>query len=154
VAEPSAGSPHSPTGAAVTGGVPSARAPSPEPAGAASAPLAAAPAAVATATSVVMVPASPGTVTPAPSPTTAAPRPTVTTTAAPVERTFTSVAGSVRATCPAPEQARLLSWTAFKPYKLAGVDPGPAHTVQAVFKRGESTVTMTVTCDGGVPASG
>jgi eukaryotic-like serine/threonine-protein kinase len=92
--------------------------------------------------------AAAGTATPAPDPTTTAPD------APPQERTLSSTAGSVRATCPAPDTARLLSWTAQKPYKVMQVDAGPAAAPSVTFKHGGDVVTMTVTCSGGVPTAG
>ncbi|GAA3343549.1 hypothetical protein GCM10020358_43240 [Amorphoplanes nipponensis] len=97
---------------------------------------------------------APTTTTPVPDP-----EPTATTTAPPTdppaaeERTFTSPAGSVRATCPSASTAKLLSYSATRPYKLDDVDEGPGDSVGAVFKRGNSVVRMTVTCADGVPSS-
>jgi serine/threonine protein kinase len=74
------------------------------------------------------------------------------TTPAPQERTFTSAGGSVRATCPTAGTAELLSWTAVKPYRVQEVDAGPASAAAAVFKHGNQSVRMTVTCADGVPS--
>jgi serine/threonine-protein kinase len=87
---------------------------------------------------------------------TVGPDPTVTTRPPeyePTERTLSSAAGSVRATCPSPETAQLLSWTATKPYKVieGDSDAGPSPSVS--FKHGNQQVTMTVTCDDGVPSA-
>jgi hypothetical protein len=102
----------------------------------------------------------PGVATPAPTTTTpGATEPgaaTPTTTAPPpaaVERTFSSAGGKVVATCPSPGTAELLSWTATRPYKLDSVDPGPAVAPAVTFRQGNRAVTMTVTCDAGVPES-
>jgi serine/threonine-protein kinase len=106
-------------------------------------------------------PASPGapaatTPTTPPASRPASPAPTVATTnppAAPVERTLSSAAGSVRATCPGPDVAQILSWTATKPYRVTAGDgnAGPAPSV--TFTHGNRQVTMTVTCAGGVPSA-
>jgi serine/threonine-protein kinase len=89
-------------------------------------------------------------------PVTAGPEPAVTTTPPPpepVERTLTSDAGSVRATCPAADTAQILSWAATKPYKVVEGDSeaGPAPAVS--FKHGNRNLTMTVTCSRGVPSA-
>ena len=81
-------------------------------------------------------------------PTTAA-----TTAAAPQERTFTSDAGWVRATCPSTATARIVSWAATKPYKVAATDEGPGSAPSVRFKHGNTTVTMTVACTAGTPAA-
>jgi len=86
----------------------------------------------------------------------ATPAPTVTTAAPPaepVERTFSSAGGSVRATCPSGDVAQILSATATKPYRVTRSDTeaGPAPTV--TFTHGNRDVTMTVTCSGGVPSA-
>ena len=91
-----------------------------------------------------------------PTPVTAGPEPTATTTTPPpepAERTLSSDAGSVRATCPATDTAQILSWTATKPYKVVegDKDAGPAPAVS--FKHGNSYLTMTVTCNRGVPSA-
>jgi hypothetical protein len=92
---------------------------------------------------------------PAPAPTTAVPTVTapVTTTPPPVavERTFSSAGGTVVATCPSPETAELLSWSAARSYRLDSVDPGPAAAPAVTFRQGNRAVTMTVTCDAGTP---
>ncbi|WP_213012466.1 serine/threonine-protein kinase [Paractinoplanes toevensis] len=88
--------------------------------------------------------------------TTAAPDPAVTTTdpaAEPDERTLSSVAGSVRATCPAPDTAQILSWEATKPYKVVEGDDEPGSAPTVSFKHGNSQVIMTVTCAAGVPSA-
>jgi serine/threonine-protein kinase len=83
-----------------------------------------------------------------PEPTTTAP----TTDPPAQERTFSSAAGSVRATCPSSSTAELLSWSATKPYKVNDVDQGPAASTAVVFKHGNRLVRMAVTCSGGVPS--
>jgi hypothetical protein len=117
-----------------------------------------APAAAATATA-TRDPQSPrtGRVPPAPATGAAATAPTAAATTAaaeqPQERTLTSAGGSVRATCPSPGTAQLLSWTAQKPYKAREVDAGPAAATSVTFKHGKDLITMTVTCSGGVPTA-
>jgi serine/threonine-protein kinase len=59
----------------------------------------------------------------------------------------------VRATCPSPGTAELLSWSPTKPYKLEDVNEGPAQAATAVFRHGNRYVRMTVTCSGGVPSA-
>jgi predicted Ser/Thr protein kinase len=88
--------------------------------------------------------------------TTAAPEPTVSTEAPagePRERTLSSAAGSVRATCPATDTAQILSWTATKPYKVIEGDQEAGPSPAVSFKHGNTQVTMTVTCSGGVPSA-
>jgi serine/threonine-protein kinase len=104
-------------------------------------------------------PGQPPWATPAPTgPTSAAPIPTgsdpaPTTTAPPQERTLSSVGGTVQAICPSPATAQLLSWTATQPYRIKDVNAGPASAATVVFRRGDRTVTMTITCSGGVPST-
>jgi serine/threonine protein kinase len=89
-------------------------------------------------------------------PATVAPRPTVTATepaTQPVERTLSSSAGSVRATCPAADTAQILSWTATKPYRVVQGDREAGSSPAVSFKHGNTEVTMTVTCDDGVPSA-
>jgi serine/threonine-protein kinase len=86
------------------------------------------------------------------------PEPTATTTTPPTDppaetRTLSSSAGSVRATCPSPSTAELLSWSAVKPYKVKDVDAGPGSNAVATFRHGNNVVRMTVTCSGGVPSA-
>jgi serine/threonine-protein kinase len=101
-------------------------------------------------------PGKPAATTPPADPVTPTPDPTG-TTGAPTgesgERTLSSPAGSVRAGCPGPGTAQIRSWTATKPYKVVDgtTEAGPAPTVS--FKHGNTEVTMTVTCDGGVPSA-
>jgi serine/threonine-protein kinase len=89
-------------------------------------------------------------VTPHPTRTTptASPAPSAT----PVTRELTSQGGSVTATCPAPSTAEILSAEPTQPYKVLSVDTGPGPSPTAVFKHGKVRVTMTVTCQAGVPA--
>jgi serine/threonine-protein kinase len=105
---------------------------------------------------------TPGPATPGdPHPTTRAAAPAVstpepdasTTTAAPAERTLTSAAGSVRATCPATDTAQILSWSATKPYKVIDGDTEAGPSPEVSFKHGNTQVTMTITCSGGVPSA-
>jgi hypothetical protein len=89
-------------------------------------------------------------------PATTAAEPTATRTdppAEPQQRTLSSSAGSIQATCPGADTAQILSWTATKPYKLSEWDKeaGPSPVVS--FKHGNTRVTMTVTCDNGVPSA-
>jgi serine/threonine-protein kinase len=77
----------------------------------------------------------------------------VPTTVEPQERTFTSVGGTVRATCAGPSTARLISWSATRPFRVDRVDAGPAATAVATFKQGQRFVRMTVTCQEGVPSA-
>jgi eukaryotic-like serine/threonine-protein kinase len=93
---------------------------------------------------------------PAPIVPTDGPDPVVTTPAPeyePTERTLSSAAGSVRATCPSPETAQLLSWSATKPYKVTDGDTEAGPSPSVSFKHGNRHVTMTVTCDNGVPSA-
>ena len=113
-----------------------------------------------------LAPAGPGVSPPAggvPTTTTPAPEPepeepTATTTAPTAdppaeERTLTSTGGSVRATCTSDSTAKLVSWSATKPYKVNDVDAGPGSNAVAEFKHGNRLVRMTVTCSDGVPSS-
>jgi serine/threonine-protein kinase len=101
-------------------------------------------------------PAGNGPAATASTPVTAGPEPTVTTTTPPpepAERTLTSDAGSVRATCPASDTAQILSWTAKKPYKVVEGDTEAGPSPAVSFKHGNRTLTMTVTCNRGVPSA-
>jgi hypothetical protein len=111
-----------------------------------------------------LAPAGPGVSPPAggvPTTTTPAPEPeepTATTTAPTAdppaeERTLTSSGGSVRATCTSASTAKLVSWSATKPFKVNDVDAGPGSNAVAEFKHGNRLVRMTVTCSDGVPSS-
>jgi protein kinase-like protein len=95
---------------------------------------------------------APATAGPAPGPTTDDPDPPATATQ-PTERTLSSSAGSVRATCPDARTARILSWTAARSYQVVEGDSeaGPAPAV--TFKHGNTQLTMTVTCSSGVPSA-
>jgi hypothetical protein len=66
---------------------------------------------------------------------------------------LSSAGGTVRAVCTDATTARLVSWSAIKPYKTGPVDPGPGPAPTAVFRRGKSEVTMTITCAGGTPST-
>jgi serine/threonine protein kinase len=100
----------------------------------------------------------PSTTAPAPRPTRSSPAPsspaptTPTTTAEPDARVLTSVAGTVRATCPSPGTAQILSYSAIDPYQVRRVQPGPGPAPRVVFRNGSSRVVMIVTCDAGVPS--
>jgi hypothetical protein len=98
-------------------------------------------------------PTSPGAAAPAapvPATTTATEPPSPSPTVELVERTLTSEGGTVVATCSAPTTARLLSWTATRPYKVESADEAAS---EVTFRHGTDLVTMTVTCDGGIPAA-
>ncbi|HEY7273410.1 MAG TPA: serine/threonine-protein kinase [Actinoplanes sp.] len=69
----------------------------------------------------------------------------------PKERTLSSAGGTVRAVCPKPSTAHLLSWKAKKPYRVGSVDPGPAAVTSVVFVHDPEGIKMTITCRGGVP---
>ncbi|MFC4072891.1 serine/threonine-protein kinase [Actinoplanes subglobosus] len=92
---------------------------------------------------------------PSPVPTATVPSPAASSSPTPalVERTFSAEGGTVLATCPSPATAELLSWTAAQPYKVQSADPGPASAPAVVFKHGNDLITVTVTCDGGIPAA-
>jgi serine/threonine-protein kinase len=79
--------------------------------------------------------------------------PTTSPTATASVRELTSQGGSVRATCPGPATAEILSAEPARSYKLSTVDTDPGSSPTAVFKHGNSRVTMTVTCDAGVPSN-
>jgi eukaryotic-like serine/threonine-protein kinase len=84
------------------------------------------------------------------------PAPPATTEAPPEqprERTLSSAAGSVTATCPAAETAQILSWTATRPYKVTEGDKEAGPSPEVSFKHGNRRLTMTVTCDDGVPSA-
>ncbi|MFF5083555.1 protein kinase [Actinoplanes sp. NPDC000266] len=67
-------------------------------------------------------------------------------------RTFSSAAGTLQATCPAPATARITSWQATKPYHVLTATGGPSQAPAVTFKQGKSLVTMTVTCAAGTPS--
>ncbi|WP_412737233.1 protein kinase domain-containing protein [Krasilnikovia sp. MM14-A1259] len=92
--------------------------------------------------------APPGTTPPQVPPTTPVTEPTT----GPPVRTLSSDGGSVEASC-ADGQARLVSWSPVKPYKVDGVDAGPADAATIVFKHGNQRITMTVTCRNGSPSA-
>jgi serine/threonine-protein kinase len=96
-------------------------------------------------------PAVIGTVTPTAAPPT--PSTTETTTPEPKERTFSSLAGTVTATCPSAGTARIVSWQATKPYRVESADPGPAAEPAVTFKRGKALTTITVTCTASTPSA-
>ncbi|MEE6263038.1 serine/threonine-protein kinase [Plantactinospora sonchi] len=102
-------------------------------------------------------PASPIDLATTPPPATSAPpTPSVSSPPEPspsVERTLGSAGGSVRATCTADGDARLLSWTATPPYRVAQVEPGPARSATVTFRHGNKVVHMTVACRDGVPTA-
>ncbi|WP_436535874.1 protein kinase domain-containing protein [Actinoplanes sp. HUAS TT8] len=69
------------------------------------------------------------------------------------ERTLSTVAGTLRATCPGPATAQILSWKAAPPYKVEAVEPGPAAAPTVTFKHGKSLLTMSVSCANGTPVA-
>jgi hypothetical protein len=83
-----------------------------------------------------------------PTPTSPASKPTQ-----PQQRSLSSAGGTVVATCTPDGLAQLLSWTPTKPYKVDRVDAGPASAAIAVFRHGNDTVQMTITCASGVPSA-
>ncbi|GAA0522185.1 hypothetical protein Ade02nite_81450 [Paractinoplanes deccanensis] len=78
--------------------------------------------------------------------------PATPTPAAPAQ-TFSSAAGTVRASCPSATTAHIVSWQAISPYRVLAADGGPSSAPAVTFKRGKSLTTMTVTCTAGVPAA-
>ncbi|MEV4708787.1 serine/threonine-protein kinase [Actinoplanes sp. NPDC049316] len=84
--------------------------------------------------------------------TTTTPRPTTTTEPEEPARewSFSSQGGSVRATCPDPGRAQLLSWAATRPWKVDAVESGPGAAPYVTFRHGNERVRMTVTCSSGV----
>jgi hypothetical protein len=83
-----------------------------------------------------------------PTPTSPASKPTQ-----PQQRSLSSEGGTVVATCTPDDLAQLLSWTPTKPYKVDRIDAGPASAAVAVFRHGNKTVQMTITCANGVPSA-
>ncbi|BCY09263.1 serine/threonine-protein kinase [Actinoplanes sp. L3-i22] len=69
------------------------------------------------------------------------------------ERTLSTVAGTLRAICPSPATAQILSWKAAPPYKVQAVEPGPAPAPTVTFKHGKSLLTMSVSCTNGTPVA-
>jgi serine/threonine-protein kinase len=65
---------------------------------------------------------------------------------------FSSKAGSVVATCATPITARLVSWTARKPFTVVEVDPGPGLAAVVVFADGDERLRMSVGCFLDVPS--
>ncbi|XVV16733.1 protein kinase domain-containing protein [Actinoplanes sp. CA-131856] len=96
----------------------------------------------ATPTSPANPPGPAGTPAPGTSATPDAPRP----------RTFSSAAGTLQATCPAPATAQITSWQATKPYRVLTASGGPSAAPSVTVKQGKSLVTMTVTCAAGTPS--
>ena len=97
-----------------------------------------------------VVPATPPPATPPPA--TPPPATPPSAPATPRERVFTSKGGTLTATCPSASTARILSWTATSPYRAGQVDTAPGPAPSGTFRHGKSQITMTVTCDAGVPA--
>jgi hypothetical protein len=65
---------------------------------------------------------------------------------------LTSSGGTVVAQC-ASAGAFLLSWSPQQGFQASSVARGPASTARVVFTTAASTVTMAVTCSGGVPVA-
>jgi hypothetical protein len=65
---------------------------------------------------------------------------------------LTSSGGTVVAQC-APAGAFLLSWSPQQGFQASSVARGPATTARVVFGTTASTVTMAVSCSGGVPVA-
>jgi len=95
--------------------------------------------------------ARPTRTSPAPPPSPTPTTPTATTD--PAARVLTSVAGTVRATCPSPGRAQILSYSAIEPYQVRRAILGPGAAPRVVFRAGSTRVIMIVTCDGGVPSA-
>jgi eukaryotic-like serine/threonine-protein kinase len=95
--------------------------------------------------------AKPGPPTTTARPTTHAPTGSPTPGATPTVRQLTSSGGTVKATCPAPTTAQILSADPTSPFRVLSVDTAPGSSPTAVFKHGKVRVTMTVTCQAGVP---
>jgi serine/threonine-protein kinase len=68
-------------------------------------------------------------------------------------RELTSPGGTVKATCPASTTAEILSAEPASPYKVLSFDTEPGPSPTAAFKHGKTRVTMTVTCQAGVPTT-
>ncbi|WP_433383362.1 serine/threonine-protein kinase [Actinoplanes sp. CA-142083] len=96
---------------------------------------------------------APTTTPPAAPTTTSVPASTTPPLPEPVERTLTSRGGTVTADCPSPATARILSWTPARSYRMEEVDTTPGPSPAATFRHGADVVTMTVTCEAGVPRS-
>jgi serine/threonine protein kinase len=77
--------------------------------------------------------------------------PTASPTPSPTTRRLTSQGGTVMATCPSPATAEILSADPTSPFKVVSVDTDSGSSPTAVFKHGKVQVTMTVTCEAGVP---
>jgi len=70
----------------------------------------------------------------------------------PVTRTFSFEGGSIRATCPSPSIAEIVSSTAAETWRVENSGTGPAQAAFVTFRHGIVRVTMTVTCDGWEPS--
>jgi serine/threonine-protein kinase len=87
---------------------------------------------------------------------TGSPTPTAPATTAsqgPAQRTLTSTAGTVLATCPAADTAQILTATPIAPFKLKTVDTVAGPSPAALFKHGSTRIVMTVTCSSGTPSA-
>jgi hypothetical protein len=65
---------------------------------------------------------------------------------------LTSPGGSVVAGC-GHDGAYLVSWSPQQGYEVTSVVRGPAYLAQATFRSGRDTVTMTVSCQDGMPSA-
>jgi eukaryotic-like serine/threonine-protein kinase len=66
--------------------------------------------------------------------------------------TLSTAAGSVQARCSG-AKAELTSWEATSPYKVDRVNPGPILAATIIFKHGNRSYRMTVTCLAGKPTA-
>jgi hypothetical protein len=64
-----------------------------------------------------------------------------------------STGGKVKANCPGPSTAQILTAKPIKPFKLLSVDTAPGPAPAAVFKQGKNRITMTITCQDGEPST-
>ena len=90
-------------------------------------------------------PAATGTATPT--------APATTASQGPVERTLTSIAGILVATCPSADTAKILTAAAIAPFKLKTVDTTAGPSPAALFKNKSERIVMTVTCSSGIPSA-
>ncbi|MEV4141896.1 hypothetical protein AB0J72_58315, partial [Dactylosporangium sp. NPDC049742] len=71
----------------------------------------------------------------------------------PRSETLSSTGGTVTATCDGAGRVRLTSPDPADGYKVTTFNGGPAATAEVAFKRGNVTIRMSVTCDGGAPTA-
>jgi serine/threonine-protein kinase len=81
------------------------------------------------------------------------PPPPATTAAERGTDTFSSSGGSVTATCTQADQAKVLSVTPARSYRVESVNAGPAPTATVVFRHGNRSVHVAVTCANGQPSA-